>query len=81
MMSNYIQDDTTTVYLTEIFNEEHAAMMLEQKLHKKSTFTSIKRRDVGVKIMKQAFEQFQEHNSCVEIATGIIFDDAANGLL
>lgn len=50
-----MHQDANTVLLTEIFNEEHAANMFEQKLQTKPNFNKLIMRNVGVKVMKDAF--------------------------
>ena len=55
-----MHQDADTVFLTQLFNEEHASMMFEQKLQLKPNFKKVILKDVGVKIMRDAFEKFQE---------------------
>ena len=57
---DFIHQDSHTVYLTQLFNEEHAALLFQQKLALKPDFNKIILKDVGVKIMRDAFEKFQE---------------------
>ncbi len=50
-MPDFIHQDEQTIFLTEIFNEEHASQMFNHKLLLKPTFNKIIFKNVGVKIM------------------------------
>ena len=52
---DFMHQDSDTVFLTELFNEEHAALLVQQKLQLKPNFHKIILNNVGVKIMRDAF--------------------------
>lgn len=68
-IQKFISQDPETIVLSDIFNQEHAAAMFEEKLQLKPDFHKIHFHNVGVKIMKdvisfikQALDKFEQQN-------------------
>lgn len=54
-MSSFLKHENDSIILSEIFNEEHAAIMFEEKAAQNPNFSTLILHNVGVKIMKDAF--------------------------
>jgi hypothetical protein len=51
----FISHGDNSINFKEIFNEEHASLIIEEEVHRNPNFTTVALDNVGIKIMRDIF--------------------------